>query len=312
MLFFAIPFPMILYYNINYNGDVNVEGTNPWLAMSYLVLSAVLWILVISKLFRAMVFFTFKARANINKLLKEGILKEAKVLEVKSLRSVNEGVESLELIVEMKNFSDTSILQKLEINDSKPELKRYEEGKIIQLRIDKSLKSVPFFVVDGVNVMLRSGKMILQMIGWILIVCAVIAYYLFSYHLESNGAGWRFLVFWHPLVLCPIILLFYQIGLGALLGKLVGNPKDALRLKYYGKRALAKIISAKQTGTYINEQPQVKFILEFLDDEGKKYNTDFKQVISLLEVSITQRKEIEIFYLPENPQKVSFAKDLEF
>jgi hypothetical protein len=99
---------MILYYNINYNGEVSIESTNPWLAMSYLVLSAVFLILVINKLFCAVVFFTFKARANIYKLFKKYALKEAKALEVKSFVPVTGRVESLALIVELKSIGGSS------------------------------------------------------------------------------------------------------------------------------------------------------------------------------------------------------------
>src|SRR5690606_6751385 len=96
-----------------------------------------------------------------------------------------------------------------------------------------------------------------------LLLLAVAGYYVFSYYYEGNGTGWRFLTFWHPLVLCPVILHVYRGGLSALLKMFVGDPEDLLRLKYYGRKATAQVLSASQTGTYVNTQPQVWFELEY-------------------------------------------------
>jgi len=91
----------------------------------------------------------------------------------------------------------------------------------------------------------------------------------------------------------------------------MGSPQNAVRLKFYGKKTLARLLSAKQTGTYINEQPQVKFELAYDDEKGRTHQVSFKKVISLLEVGITQQEQIAIFYLEDDPQRIALVSDLE-
>ncbi|MCL4640240.1 MULTISPECIES: hypothetical protein [Olivibacter] len=310
MFFFAVPFPMILYYSINYNSEIRGDGTNPWLALTYLLISLVLWTIVLYKLYQRWIALTLQTKSNIESLLRDGVLKDGEIVDVKTLKPVAKDVETLEVSVRFENFSGTKVLQTIPINDSKPQQNRYEAGKRIKLRIDKTLKSSPVFIPDGVQVELRKSQMFLSIIGWLLALGLVIAYYIFSYQLESRGTGWRFLIFWHPLLLCPLILLLSFLGLDALLGQLSGLPKDVLRLIFYGKQATARILSAKQTGTYINEQPQVRFELDFKDERGRTHRVSLKKIVSLLEVSITQQQTVDIFYLEEDPQTIAFSKDL--
>ncbi|MEH6308917.1 hypothetical protein RYH73_24915 [Olivibacter sp. CPCC 100613] len=303
---------MILYYSINYGSEMRGDGTNPWLALSYLLISLILWGIVLYKLYQRWVAFTLRAKSNIESLLRDGTVRNAEIVDVKTLKPIATGVESLEISVQLENFSGTKIIQTIPINDSNPQLNRYGLGKNIALRIDKTLKSIPFMIPDGVQVSLQTKQLIFQLVAWLLALTAVAAYYIFSYNYESNGMGWRFLIFWHPLLLCPLILLFSYFGLGALMGKLSGLPKDALKLKFYGKQATARILSAKQTGTYINEQPQVRFELDYNDERGRTHKVSLKKIVSLLELGITQEKSIAIFYLEDDPQHVAFASDLDF
>gem|GEM_PF-6196941 len=73
MLFFAIPFPMILYYSINYNRGIANDGTEPWLAMIYLFISVFLWLMVLYQLYRLFIAQALKAKAKVKFLLKEGV-----------------------------------------------------------------------------------------------------------------------------------------------------------------------------------------------------------------------------------------------
>src|SRR3546814_18510324 len=63
----------------------------------------------------------------------------------------------------------------------------------------------------------KRSDVALLVLCWLLLVLAVAGYYAFSYWYESSGSGWRFLTFWHPLVLCAAILLFTQGGIYSLL-----------------------------------------------------------------------------------------------
>lgn len=311
MLFFAIPFPMVLYYNTGY-GEMAIDGgTNPWLALTYLALSVILWVILLQRWFRKWVLQPFLMRKNILHLLKDGVRKDALVKQSKDVLSAPPGVIAKEITVSLRNFSGTDISEQLIVNDTKPELRRYDVGKTVQLRIDDKLKAIPYVIPDGVSVALKPGRMILLFCAWSALVAAVVWYYGFSYLLENNGRGWRFLAFYHPLLLCPLIILASIGGLGLLLKMIAGSPEEQLQLKYYGIRTEAAILSASQTGTYINEQPQIKFELSYQDTSGKTHQVSLKKIVSLLDLDITKRVSVPIFYLKEKPDQVIFASDLE-
>lgn len=145
-----------------------------------------------------------------------------------------------------------------------------------------------------------------RLLGWALIVGAVSGYYVFSYNLESNGTGWRFLMFWHPLIIIPLGILFYSFVFSRvfnMLGKIMGGISSK-ELDERGIDTRASVVSAHQTGLYINNQPQVLFELEFKDQTGNLHRVKHKQIVTLLNLGIASQGTLPITYLPENPQKI--------
>nr|WP_295869324.1 hypothetical protein [uncultured Chitinophaga sp.] len=308
MLFFAIPFPMLIYYNTR----EGLSDTNPYLALTWLALSVILWIILLQRWFRNWILLPFKMKRNIDYLLREGERREARVVESKDGKQLKHDMITKGMTVSLRNFVGTPITEKLELVDTKPGEMRYEKGRVIYLMIDKTLKLRPYLMVDTAQADVKAGRMLLTVLLWLGIVAAIAGYYYFSYHLENDGYGWRFMKFYHPLVLCPVILLVTRFGLGALL-KLFGggNPDTLLRIKYYGIQTMAEVVSASQTGTYINEQPQVKFELRYKDEYGKTYNTELKKIVSLIDLGMTRQETVSVFYLKDKPSEVAFADDLD-
>jgi len=311
MLFFAVPFPMLIYYNTEYGTVGENGGTRPWLALALLALSVVLWLILVQGWFRRWIILPFIMRRNILRLLKEGVRKDARIKSSKELPAAGKDVETREIVCSLQNFVGTEITEQLEVNDTKPELHRYDEGKTIRLLIDDKLKAVPHLTLDGVTVGMKAGRLITSLLAWLLIVSAIAGYYVYSYQLENFGRGWRFLEFYHPLVLCPFILLVGRISFGKLIRLFIGGPGNGLQLKYYGMRTDAQIVSAEQTGTYINEQPQVRFELRYQDNLGKTHTASLKKIVPLLDLNITKQESIPVFYLKEDPTQVAFASDIE-
>jgi hypothetical protein len=311
MLFFAIPFPMLIYYNTEYGVIDAHGGTSPWLALTWLALSVILWTILIQGWFRKWIVLPFIMRGNILRLLKEGVRKDARVLISKELPAEGKDVVTRQITCSLQNFCGTEITEQLQVNDTKPELNRYEAGKTVSLMIDAKLKAVPHLTLDGVTVGMKAGRIIMMCLAWLLVVAAIAGYYVYSYMLENHGRGWRFMAFYHPLVLCPLILLVSRIGLGKLLKLFIGSPENVLQLKYYGLRTDAQIVSAEQTGTYINEQPQVRFELRYQDNLGKTHTASLKKIVPLLDLGMTKQESVPVFYLKENPQQVVFASDIE-
>ena len=86
---------------------------------------------------------------------------------------------------------------------------------------------------------------------------------------------------------------------------------NSLMLKFRGKKAIASIINARQTGTSINDQPEVAFKIQFADASGKVHETELKKIVSLMEIgTVGTEKERTVFCDPQAPEKVMFEQDL--
>jgi hypothetical protein len=304
MLFFAIPFPMILYYNIK-NESSDIDFSDPWVALGILLISLILWGILLAGYFYKWILFNFIAKRNIERLKESGIPRTAEILSVDNVFQ-----DTYDLTISFKNLVGTEITQKTSINDARPQEHRFEVGKKIDILIDKDMASVPYFMFATSEASIRIMIMTWTVLGWLVLTALIIGYYIFSYHLENAGMGWRFLSFYHPLFVCPIVMLGYRL-FGKFLSSFTGTADDSIIIKFKGIRTNAKLLSASQTGTYINEQPMVRFELEFMDEHYKKHRASIKKLVDLLHLDITRQEAVEIFYLKEDPQKIAFASDLD-
>ncbi len=310
-LFFATGFPMLLYYNINDRFDVSgLAGKNPWLALGIVALSVVLWCIVLWGYFRKWVLATFVAKRNIEQLREHGVRRTAEILSAEKVSPEGAAYNSYQLSLSFNNLVDTPIIQKAAVNDGKPHEHRFEPGKKIDILIDRDMRSIPYFIFASTEASINKTVVAAIVTGWCVLVALVGWYYVFSYQFESFGMGWRFMSFAHPLVLCPAILLFFRL-LVKLITSLTGGPKDAALIKFKGHSTTARLVEASQTGTFINEQPMVRFELEFTDERHQKHRVTLKKVVDLLHLDVARQETAEIFYLKENPQRVAFASDLD-
>lgn len=308
-LFFAIPFPMLIYYNASYG--VDGEDTGPWLALTYLLLSIIAWGLVIWNLFSSLVLTPFRQKKAIQYLLDNGVSVEGVILESEKKGQRSNGSRVQSITFSLRNFSGAEIREAMDFVDTRPEERRYEPGKKVMLRVDREMKRQPSITLEASRPTLRMGRIFLFILVPLALSAAVAWYYVFSYELQSNGSGWRFMVFYHPLMLCPLILLATRFGFGKLISLFTGNPEKQLVLKYHGRRTDAEVVSVAQTGTYINEQPQMRFELRYTDDHGQTHSTTLKRIVPLLEMNIAQSKTLPIFYLMDKPGEVALAQDVD-
>ncbi|SIO52206.1 hypothetical protein [Chitinophaga niabensis] len=304
MLFFAVPFPMILYYNIK-SESADIDYSNPWVALGVLLVSIILWGILLWGYFYKWILSNFIAKRNFERLKQNGIPRTATIL---SSESVSQDVYDLTL--SFKNLVNTEIIQKTAVNDGKPDEQRFEAGKKIDILIDKDMTSYPYFMFATSEAGIRKMIMTWTMLGWLALTALIIGYYVFSYKLESNGMGWRFISFYHPLFVCPIVMLGYRL-FDKFISVFTANTDESMIIKFKGIRTSAKLLSASQTGTYINEQPMVRFELEFMDEHYKKHKASIKKLVDLLHLDVTRQEAVEIFYLKENPQQIAFASDLD-
>ncbi|WP_309762521.1 hypothetical protein [Chryseobacterium sp. SORGH_AS_1175] len=310
-MYFIFIHPAIIYYSsVDYS---DLADRNSSTAMLYLVTSILLWtgilILALYTIYR----YSFKARRNIRYISKHGQKIEAQIIECNTLGTLSDSFERKSVVLEFENLRGATVWHKMEINDSKPTQKRFETGNKISLWIDKTFEKYPYIILDGIQTRINYGLYL----AWLLFTFLIAGYFLYAYSFESHGYGWNFLEIGHPLIISPLVIYFI-IFLGWLIFfKLIGKAgngfivsKDYLKLKCAGLQATAKILKTEQTGTYINENPQFRFTLEYVDASGKTNQVELTKIVPFIELHTVQHKERGIFYLPENPDHVAFVEDI--
>lgn len=308
--FFAVPFPMFLYYMIKSENPLDLKGSNPWFSLGVLIVSIVLWSILLISLYKNSVLRVFSTKRNIKRLKKTGIPREAKIINTINLSKPNVGYDTYELTLSFKNLVDVEIQHKAAVNDKRPHEYRFVTGKKVDLLIDNDMKRIPYFIFSSMEVSVKTIRVSLINLGWLALVALVIAYYIYAYQSESEGMGWRFMSLVHPLVICPASLLLETMFIRFIYKKINGSPDNLALIKFKGIETTAKLINASQTGTYINEQPMINFELEYTDYLQQTHRTNLKKIVNLLDLDSTKQQSVSIFYLKENPKIFAFSSDL--
>ncbi|MFD2582290.1 hypothetical protein ACFSR6_07315 [Pedobacter vanadiisoli] len=310
MLFFAIPFPMLIYYNTKDDSVSNLMGENPWYPLSMLALSIIFWVILLIGYYRKWVIRIFSVKRNIEKLKTTGEPREAKILESSKIHEKGAAYDTYELTLGFKNLVGSTIMQKTTVNDAKPYERRYEVGKTVGILLDREVKKVPYFIFATTEVSIKKMIIFLTNLAWLIFVAIVVWYYAYSYALESKGMGWRFMGIGHPLLTCAFTLLIYRIFGTFIAHKFSSKPSQLYLIKFKGTHTTARLVKVNQTGTYINEQPMINFDLEYTDQFNQKHRTSIKKIVDLLDLDSVRQEYFSIFYIKEDPQKIAFEKDL--
>lgn len=104
--------------------------------------------------------------------------------------------------------------------------------------------------------------------------------------------GGAFVIF--PLITSLGIMLYYKRI----------NDRETNLLEN-GLKGEAEILSREQTGTYINELPQVKFLLQITTPYGEVYQMEYKDIVSMLDMgSINVGAKLPVFVDPNNQKNI--------
>lgn len=304
--YFIFVHPCIIYYN-TYHTSTNTQ--NGKLALFYLGLSLLLWGIVLGTTLWMILKNGIFAKRNMAYIEQHGKRIQAYITNSKMLLQ-NSSMTTREMSLEIQNFSGETIQHKMTVNDTRPQENRFETGKILYLKVDPDFKKNPYLLLEGS----KSKVNYILFLIWMICVAAVAIYYQYAYSTESGGFGWRFLQLFHPLLVIPACFIFFT-GIFYLIFRvfIMGNKseREMLELKFRGIKTTAEVVEIRQTGTYINEQPQVEFSLQFNDQNGKKIYVRKKEIVSLLDIArVSTLKQREILYLPEQPEKFAFYDDL--
>lgn len=306
---FTIVLPTFLYYNTGNWEEPPQESAT--VAFLYLGLGIVSWLTVIVLYSRFFIKLVFTDKRRLEKAATEGTTIIATVTK-KMLVGVVHDANQLNLRLAFRNLSGTAVEIPYELNDGKPYQKRFEVGNTIEMSVSLDPRKATF-VPKAIQVSRNKGTVLLYSLIFLLLFIVAVGYLVFSYSMESQGNGWRFLRLSHPWISVPLINIgvaaFIQILL-RLISKASGNPEQALHMIMYGIKTTGNILSYRQTGMYINEQPQVQFEIEYTDQKGNKRVTVCKKIVSLLDIHKLDSGSKEIMYLPNQSEKIVFYEDL--
>ncbi|RQO30373.1 hypothetical protein DBR32_12445 [Taibaiella sp. KBW10] len=310
LLLFVIGLPLLIYY-VSDEDMRYAPMPSAATAFFYLGLGLLLWTMVFIFFCRYFLINVFRARQRILNIITHGDPFLVKVLS-KTIKASRPGYEVLSLQISFTNLRQTPVSIPYEVNDTKPDEKRFEPGQTLRMRAMPDTKN-PVLILESAQVSLNKGVLLTAIIGLLLILTFAIGYLLFAYEQESMGTGWRFLRFWHPWIIIPLSALFFG-GIIALvlkgINRMAGTSKELMKLVFYGKRTMGTILHYAETGVYINEQPRIKFEVQFTDERGQLHNASFQKVISLLELHQLSKGAKEVLYLPDNPKEFIFYEDL--
>ncbi|MBT2564383.1 hypothetical protein J7E50_23485 [Pedobacter sp. ISL-68] len=303
---------MIIYYGIKSDDPPNLAEANPLLALALLSLAIILWVVLLAGYYKSWILTVFAVVKKIERLKNTGIKCEAVILSQIDKSVPNAGYNTYVLNLSFKNFVGAYIEQKLTVNDTKPQERKFEEGNKVEVIVNPNPKDYPLVILSTFEANIKKSVILLFHAGWFAILALVAGYFYYAYQTENEGMGWRFVTCYHPIVTCAAMLLFNNINI---IEKLFGylahqDPQNDFLIKYNGLPAKAALISSWQTGTYINEQPMVAFELEFTDHNHQKHGITIKKIVDLLDLGSTRQKEIAIFYLQKDPKQIAFASDL--
>lgn len=307
--------PAIIYYSTPSRS--NLENIDPIWSLIYLGISIGGWIFIFGFAAYKIYHSTLGILIGVKKIIENGKSVVGEIVESKVLKQDENGKQiDREMQVSFTNFNGTKVQYPLLVTDTKPHLIRFEKGNSIRLKVDEKLKHIPYVMIEDVEVTLKYGRAIFMFFLWLISIGVVFSSFVYAFHTESMGYGWRFLKIDHPLVLSPLIailflLVFYQILMKAILGQFTSKSnKNDKKLLFYGKIAKAKVLDVNQTGVYINENPQVNFKLEFRDEQNVVHLKNLKKVIYMIDLPNVKQEYKSIFYLPENPNIIAFEEDI--
>ncbi|MDQ0782775.1 hypothetical protein [Chryseobacterium sp. W4I1] len=304
MLFFCIPFPIFIYMTTS---EITTEPRNtPALSYVYLGFSVLVWLYVLAFFISNLFLKTFKEKNTISHILKNGIPRDAEIIDYKLVRyNRKKNINLIHIVLSFQNLKNILIRHEMMFYDTKPQEKRFETGKTVKVLLNPHTSDEPYFVLSGIQTKFKMTNMIIRIVFVTFMIFYVLGLYTYFYFRESFDFGWRFLTFMHPIIFSGVMFLLTILAYKLIVGKFVKNKKEE-RILFAGRNAQAQIISVNQTGLTVNDQPQLIFQVSFKDFKGIEHITVYKKMVRLLDLStVPKAGTIEIIYDENNPDQIT-------
>lgn len=298
IFFFLYIFPLFFSYAGGWSSGA-------WTATISLMIGIIGWAWLIKVQFRKHVSKPKLLLKEAQELQRSGKVVDAKINEIITKKETKEGNFMTEVMVSFPNLAGTEITTSFDFLDSKPHLKRYEVGKQLPLRLNTQKSAeIPWILGEG-DYFATKSKM-----RWLYLFTIVyaIAVFIVNHLVFSNGKGWRWLSLWHPWVWTPYFGLITELAINKIFSRMGGglNHKSSYELFLHGLETKGYITKINQTGTFINEQPEMRIHINYTDKDGKTHYLEKKKVVLLSDIHAYQVGEVKLLYLPDKPDIIEF------
>ena len=296
LFFFLYIFPLFF----SFVGEWQWEA---WPATISLIIGIVGWSWLIASQYQQYMLRPNRLAKEAQKLQKKGRLVEAKIKKIISKKETKEGNVETEINVSFPNLAGTEITSSFHFLDHKPHLNRYEVGKTIPIRLNTQKTIDIPWTIDAIDYL--ATKSIKRWLFLFSLVYAIVVF-IGNYMIFSDGNGWRWVSLVHPWVWVPYTGLLIDFFMNTVLQRLKNgwNEKNLYELFLYGLQTTGQLTKIEPTGTYINEQPEMRMTIRYTDKEGKTHYIEKKRIVLLSDMSVFQVGEVKLLYLPGSPQTI--------
>ena len=96
------------------------------------------------------------------------------------------------------------------------------------------------------------------------------------------------------------------------LSKMASANKEAARVLSIGTPAVGQVVAAQQTGTYVNNNPQIRLHINVTPHGGVPYQVQVTKIVSMFEIPQYQiGAQLDVRIDPSNPANVAIAGPLQ-
>ena len=186
LLFFALPFPCILYYSIDYPVEA-AERTSPAVAIVWLALSILLWALLAATYVHTLLRAPFRAQARTRAIQRAAIRRRARVVQAQDTGRLMRGWRVWNLTLAFDNLSGTPIQDQMLAVDSQPQLQRFVADNQLDALLSDDPGGYPNVVLEGAMPEIDRGRL-LRRAHAALAMSAFAASAMFTPYLRTNQA----------------------------------------------------------------------------------------------------------------------------
>ncbi len=120
--------------------------------------------------------------------------------------------------------------------------------------------------------------------------------------MKVPGWGIRLNNLWRAALLVPLVGI---LGCASIVDRFSGR-KEACEILAVGKPATGTIVRLIDTGTTINDDPVVEFVISVSPPEGNAYEAHTKALVSRLDIPAVQPgRVVPVRYDPQNPRRIA-------